>query len=158
MSDSGHAERHPALLHNMSMRPNTTVCWHTGGLGSALVRFKLKAHRRKPVVRRSANPAFALALDTEWQRIALRGAALIYEALPVPEAAVETSRAALHVPERLSAVYEPLILNVLGRACGGLLLASTPIQLEGEWLARELWCDDPRVVAVARSSGVEVLP
>jgi hypothetical protein len=146
----------PALLHNMSVPPKKRSRWESGGIEGALVRFALTPRRLAALSRSDRHPRIEADLERVWHGYGLRGAALVYDSLPHQESnSLLESRAALHPPVRISATDQKLVLNVLGRACGGLLLASMPLQLERDWLERELWTDDPRVVALARESGAK---
>lgn len=151
-------ELRPALLHNSGAPSSTTARWDTGGIGRTLVRFSLGASRVAHLARAPLDRSRGTALDAAWRGYRLRGAALIYEGLPAQDPpALENSRATLHLPQKLSALDDALVLNVLGRACAGLLLSVAPLDLSRPWLARELWSDDERLVALARASGTEPL-
>jgi hypothetical protein len=47
---------------------------------------------------------------------------------------------------------------VLGRARSSLLLPEMPLEFGNPFICRRLWSDDPRLVALARQTGVEEIP
>ena len=126
----------PTLLHNMSMRPRTTVTATVGVVGSALARFAVAPKRLQTVLE---DPGLPDRLEQLWSELGLRGALHVY---PLPGAKV------IGDAELVSA--DPLLaLNVLGRTRAGLLLPSAPLDLDPSVLARKLASDDPRLVALA---------
>ena len=60
--------------------------------------------------------------------------------------------------QRFAATDRALIINVLARARSCLLLPDVPLELGNAFIARTLWSDDPRLVALARQTGVEEIP
>jgi len=125
-----------AMLHNMSMRPRTTVTATVSVVGKALARFAVTPKRLRALL---DDPSLPERLEQRWQEAGLRGALHVY-ALPEPAVARK-------VP-MLGA--DPLLaLNVLGRTRAGLLLPGAPLDLDPSVLARKLASDDPRLVALA---------
>lgn len=125
-----------ALLHNMSMRPRTTVTATVSVVGPALARFALTPKRLRTLL---ADPCLLWRLERRWLEAGLRGALHVY---PLPEAAA--------VGEARVLAADPLLaLNVLGRSRAGLLLPGAPLDLDPSVLARKLASDDPRLVALA---------
>ncbi|MBW2397113.1 MAG: hypothetical protein JRG95_22925 [Deltaproteobacteria bacterium] len=57
-------------------------------------------------------------------------------------------------PKILEATDEAFVVNVLARTRSGLLLGDAPLSLERGYLTRELATDDPRLVELARQTGV----
>lgn len=152
-----------SVLHNMSMPPRTQVRWATGGIGGPLVAFELASEARAALRRRARSGRGAAALraelDAAWQDFGLRGAALLYAAIPELPAPVEAELTRAAAPaERLAAIDPVLVANVLARARSGLLLPGVPLELGSDFLARTLWSDDPRLVALARKTGAEEIP
>ena len=126
----------PTLLHNMSMRPRTTVTAKVGVVGSALARFAVAPKRLQTLL---DDPGLPERLEQRWSELGLRGALHVYS-LP----GREVTGAAEHV-----SADQLLALNVLGRTRAGLLLPSAPLDLDPSVLARKLASDDPRLVALA---------
>ena len=124
------------LLHNMSMRPQTTVTAKIAVIGSALARFAIAPKRLQTLL---DDPGLPDRLEQRWSELGLRGALHVY---PLP------ARAVTGDAERISA-DQLLALNVLGRTRAGLLLPSAPLDLDPSVLARKLASDDPRLVALA---------
>jgi hypothetical protein len=151
------------VLHNMSGRPRTPVRWSTGGVEPALVLFALGTEPRAELRSRTRAGRGAAALRAEleaaWQGFGLHGAALLYEALSeIPEQLdPKVSRAAAPA-QRFAATDRALIINVLARARSCLLLPDVPLELGNAFIARTLWSDDPRLVALARQTGAEEIP
>ena len=124
------------LLHNMSMRPRTTVTATVGVVGSALARFAVTPKRLQKLL---DDPALRGRLEQRWSELGLHGALHVY---PLPGR--EVTGAAEHI-----SADQLLALNVLGRTRAGLLLPSAPLDLDPSVLARKLASDDPRLVALA---------
>lgn len=156
----GGSDEASSLLQNMSPRPRTLVQWQVSrwrgaaglrpGAGPDLpVRFQLDA------LPRALDPFFPL-LEEAWSGYALAGAMLVYtwrEPAPVPEEGAAPTEDGPGGGS-LVATDPLLVLNVLGRSRGGLLLARAPLFLDEERLARIVASDDPRLVRLARRTGV----
>lgn len=128
--------RSQPLLHNMSMRPRTTVQAAVAVVGKALARFAVDPERDRELI---ADPDLVERLERTWSELQLRGALHVY---PLASTAA---------PGGLPVVAAgPLLaLNVLGRARGGLLLPRAPLELDPRLIQRELASDDPRLVQLA---------
>jgi hypothetical protein len=126
----------PALLHNMSMRPRTTITATLTVVGAALARFAVDPQELPALL---AEPGLRERLEEHWHGLGLRGALHVY---PLPDRAALKKKAVVQAGA-------PLALNVLGRARAGLLLPSAPLDLDPGALARTLAADDPRLVALA---------
>lgn len=134
-------------LHNMSMRPRYTVHCSLRPPGGVVVRFALGAPRRRWL--RPSRATRAL-IGEMWEGIGLKGAALVFGwAPPGPPVKYEPRG-----PKILEATDEAFVVNVLARTRSGLLLGDAPLSLERGYLARELATDDPRLVELARQTGV----
>ena len=125
-----------ALLHNMSMRPRTTVTATVSVVGKALARFVVPPKRLRVLL---DDPSLPEWLEQRWQEVGLRGALHVY---PLPEPAVVGEATVLGTDALFA-------LNVLGRTRAGLLLPGAPLDLDPSVLARRLASDDPRLVALA---------
>ncbi len=96
-------------------------------------------------------------LDEAWTSYHLRGALLVYVWREDVRDCLATRLSATKRPMDYLRATDPLLtLNVLARARTSLLLAAAPLALERPFLERVLACDDPRLLALARSSGVTV--
>ena len=126
------------LLHNMSMRPRTTVTATVGVVGSALAWFAVAPKRLQRLL---DDPGLPDRLEQRWSELGLHGALHVY---PLPGR--DVTGAAEHV-----SADQLLALNVLGRTRAGLLLPGAPLDLDPSVLARKLASDDPRLVALASS-------
>ena len=170
---TGHRAGPAAVFAMGGTRARTPVEWAPPPEGRSLVRFDL-AHvagdvaatfgiRRRPgraaAVRVLTDAASAclpgvsdLVMEAEriWARAGLRGAVLL---VGWDEALRRPARAGLRPPRVLAATDLGLVLNVLGRAGTGLLLARAPLELHPARLGRALTTDDPRLVALARATG-----
>ena len=124
------------LLHNMSMRPRTTVTATVGVVGSALAWFAVAPKRLQRLL---DDPGLPERLEQRWQEAGLRGALHVYS---LPEPTVVGEAPVLGTDALLA-------LNVLGRTRAGLLLPAAPLDLDPSVLARKLASDDPRLVALA---------
>ena len=136
MQSSAEPAASPNLLHNMSMRPRTTVTARIGVVGSALARFAVAPKRLQTLL---DDPGLPERLEQRWSELGLRGALHVYS-LP---------GRAMTGDVKLVSADQLLALNVLGRTRAGLLLPSAPLDLEPSVLARKLASDDPRLVALA---------
>lgn len=128
-----------AMLHNMSMRPHTTVTVTVRVVVealAALARFAVTSKRLQALL---DDPCLPERLERRWQEAGLRGALHVYS---LPRAAVLGETPVLGTDALLA-------LNVLGRARAGLLLPGAPLDLDPSVLARKLASDDPRLVALA---------
>ncbi len=134
-------------LHNMSMRPRYTVHCSIRPPDGTIVRFALAAPRRRWL---KPSRATRELIGETWDRIGLTGAALVYGWAPPGPPVKYQPRG----PEILEAADEALIVNVLARTRSGLLLGDAPLSLERGYLTRELATDDPRLVEMARLTGV----
>ena len=94
-------------------------------------------------------------LERAWKGYGLKGAALIY---PFRKATESESQTEVPGPALYRATDARLILNVLARTRGQVLIAGATLRLEEPFLERHLATDDPRIVALARSSGVRKDP
>ena len=126
----------PTLLHNMSMRPQTTVTAKIAVVGSALARFAIAPKRLQRLL---DDPGLPDRLEQRWSELGLRGALHVY---PLPGARMMGGAELVNVDQLLA-------LNVLGRTRAGLLLPGAPLDLDPTVLARKLASDDPRLVALA---------
>jgi hypothetical protein len=96
-------------------------------------------------------------LDEAWTGYHLRGAMLVYLWRDDVRDCLATRLSAVKKPLTYLRATDPLLtLNVLARARTSLLLATAPLALERPFLERALACDDPRLIALARSSGVTI--
>ncbi len=138
----------PPMLAMGGGLTRTNVRVVTGPFLGALMCFRVAA---------AATRRRSLATEAEgaWRGLGFRGAALLFPWKPPA-----TSEARAQCRLELLCASDPLLcVNVLGRARGILFLASSPLSLHSEHLGRELWTSDARLVALARSSGVEgVIP
>jgi hypothetical protein len=144
----------------MSGRPRTPARWATGGIEATLVLFALGTESRAELRSRTrvgpGGAALRADLDAAWQSFGLHGAALLYEAISeIPETIDPQVSRARAPAQRFAATDRALVLNVLARARSGLLLPDVPLELGNAFIARTLWSDDPRLVALARQTGVE---
>jgi hypothetical protein len=129
-----------ALLHNMSMRPRTTVTATMSVVGEALARFAVTPKRLRTLL---DDPSLPERLEQRWQEAGLCGALHVY---PLPEPALTRKVPVLGA--------DPLLaLNVLGRTRAGLLLPGAPLDLDPLVLGRQLASDDPRLVELASTEG-----
>lgn len=96
-------------------------------------------------------------LEENWRSWPLRGAVLVYPWRDAVKPSVPPEAAADGGPRQASAwaTWPPLVVNVLGRARGGLLLARFPLTLNADFLERRLATDDPRLVRLAQATGVK---
>lgn len=131
------------LLHNMSVPPRTQVRWRIDPLGERVVHIDLQATGRSLDWVRSHEAELREPLLRDWNRLALRGALLVYSGRP----AAETPGESLVVRDL------GLVLNVLGRASSHVLLPDAPLALEDAFLDRTLATDDPRLVRLALERG-----
>jgi hypothetical protein len=143
---------------------DTLVRFDLMGLGDPLYRL-IKSKRRKDLSDLDAviealeetGPTLSAVteqLDTVWESYHLRGAMLVYswrdEVKQSVVAQATTDKSTLVC---LSARDPLFVLNVLARARSHILLAGSPLALERAFLERVLIADDPRIVALAYSTG-----
>ena len=93
-------------------------------------------------------------LDESWDSYQLHGALLVYLWREDLREGMAARLNALKRPAIYMRASDPLlILNVLVRARTSLLLANAPLALERTFLERVVASDDPRLIALVRSSG-----
>ncbi len=146
----------PGLLYNMSMQPRTEVRWELLPVGEVVVAFDLW-RSGVPSGRARAAAVRALAADVEraWPTYGLDGAALLFHAPDPGGARPPVLRLEGRPAIRSGFATDPLlVLNVLGRARGLLLMAQASLCLGAAFVNRTLATDDPRLVELARSTGL----
>ena len=148
------------VLHNMSMRPRTSLRWTTGAVGDALVFFQSPRdaliNLRRAMAEWGGKRALVRQLDDAWAAWGLIGAALLYPAFGLwPDTRQAADDAVAPPPRRLLARDRDLVLNVLCRARSGLLLPEFPLEIAYPYLRARLWSDDPRLVRLALETGAE---
>lgn len=114
--------------------------------------------------------SLAATLDAHWSDYKLRGAVALYRWNPEVRAVLqgqipgdsddEEAQSEVYDDDRcpmpviLRALDLWFVLNVLGRARANILLPNAPLALEGPYLSQSLYCDDPRLAAIAQATGV----
>jgi hypothetical protein len=127
----------------MSGPPRTQVRWRIDPLGERVVRIDLRATGQSLDWVRSHEAELRESLVRDWERMALRGALLVYPGRPAAE-----------MPGECLVVRDlGLVLNVLGRASSHVLIPDAPLVLEDAFLDRTLATDDPRLVRLALERG-----
>ena len=143
----------PHLLHNMSMPPRTSIRWEIRPIESSIVRFNLVCIESSGSLLWPGLSRFIVQkLERAWKGYGLKGAALIY---PFRNPTESESQGAVPGPALYRATDARLVLNVLARTRGQVLMAGATLRLEKPFLERDLATDDPRIVALALSSGVK---
>ncbi|MAE96854.1 MAG: hypothetical protein CL910_19570 [Deltaproteobacteria bacterium] len=140
---------HPSLLNNMSVAPRSPVRCSIKVSSGTIVRFAIEATEGPNRLWLRPSRARQECLRGAWDRFGLVGAALIFAWSP-PRQHEEGSGRGTRI---LEATNPELVVNVLGRTRSSLLLGNAPLALERSYLRRELASDDPRLVALARSTG-----
>lgn len=94
------------------------------------------------------------ALDEAWDAQGFTGAALVYPWREEARTALVTRlEASEQTPAILRATDPLLVLNILSRARTHVLIANAPPGLERAFLERSLFLDDPRILALAQTTG-----
>lgn len=135
----------------MSMRPRTSVRCDVAPRSDTLVRFAIESACT------GSHPAWLSPsrkakqrLREAWETLGLRGAALVFDwVTPEPPSDYGPVR-----PKLLDATDEAFVVNVLARTRSCLLLGDAPLTLETPFLSRALVTDDPRLIEMARKTGV----
>lgn len=152
------------LNFNITPVMDTLVRFELNDLGEPLYRF-LKCRRRKDqsdidaaleVLEQESEHAAEIAqrLDAAWQGYHLHGAVLLYVWRDDVRQCVTAEAAAEKSPLALIRACDPmLVLNVLARARSNLLMQGVPVALERAFLERVFVTDDPRITALARTTG-----
>jgi hypothetical protein len=123
--------------------PLTAVKATFAPLNGAIARFALSSVRER-ARKLLDRPDVARILDEAWCSERFTGCALLLDESDVSPEALGTSWAGS------ARCTDPVIvLNVLGRARKGMLLASAPLILDPDHLEGAVHSDDPRLVALA---------
>jgi len=158
--DAARGGARPPLLRNMSMRPRTHVSWRSGVVGGELVTFptpvESRSHMPQALEAWGGKRAVARRLEAAWKAWNLVGAVMVYRDFSGWSNAwhVETEAQGEATPHLVARSFD-LILNVLCRSRSGLLLPDFPLSFTADGLSTSLSTDDPRLVHLARETGVE---